>query len=160
MARKSKEQKAAEEAAKAAAAANGDESGGTATQTQPGASSKKEVNQAASVVGIIQRNHLILQNTSRNIQIIPLDGDKQRRLLPNESWDVEGEHLEAVRSLMKTPYFKSLEELGHYKVRDVQPSRLGEQELVAPETPEPPEELTKKPEPVTQAEFIKDKDGE
>lgn len=160
MARKSNAQKAAEEAAKAAAADKQDKSGGDDAQADTAVKETAIRATGAASASVAQRNRLILQNTSRNIQIIPLDKDRQRRLLPNESWEVEDGNLEAVRNFMKTPYFASLADLGHYKARDVQPSRLGEQELAAPETPEPPEDLTKIPESVTQAEFVKDSKGE
>lgn len=156
MARKTKAQKEAEAATLTAQT--------TATETsietkQDAAVTMATTKTITSAVSTTSRSRIRLQNASRNIQFIPFGMDDRKRLLPNETWDVDDDHVEAVKKYLATPYFKNLLERGAYKLLDAAPTRLGELELQKPQTPEPPDKLTERPANVIQAEFIQ-KEGE
>lgn len=110
-------------------------------------------NITAVITGALSSS-LRIQNTSRNIRIIPLDGGRRQSILPMTSWQVPHADIAAVRKCLESPHYQAIIDLGHLKIHETEPRRLGEPDLKAPQTPEPPEELTKVPEGVTQAGFV------
>ena len=135
--------KAAEKEAKAAAKA-----------AEKAENSVKTNAASTTVTGLGSRLRLV--NTSRNIFIFPLSQFVRESILPSRHWDVPDEHIEQVKKCLKGSYYQALIGKKLLKVVDVAPSRLGEADLTAPETPEAPKELTETSEHVTQAGFVKE----
>lgn len=155
MARKTEEQKQAEAEAKAKAQAEKD----AAKQAAAEAKAKEDAEKAtttktsATVTGLGSRLRLV--NTSRNIFIFPITQYLRESILPSKYWDVPDEQVEQVKKCLKGSYYKALIDKKLLKVVDVEPSRLGEADLMAPETPDAPADLSETSEHVTQAGFVK-----
>lgn len=121
------------------------------------ANEEKAGAKTVSVAGIGGRFRIV--NSSRNIFIFPITQYVRETILPGRAWEVPDEHADQVRKCLKSKYYEVLIDKGLLQVTGAEPSKLGEAELTAPETPEAPRELTETADSVTQAGFVKNEKG-